>query len=73
MNKNRIAHGTTTECVLAFIATADRPTLQEIGDAFGVAKTVALYHVRKLAAAGKISYTPGQHRSIRIQEEQNEN
>ncbi len=53
---------------MQFIKEHDYPTLQEIGNSVGHAKGVVLYHVRRLAAAGLIVYTPGQHRSIRIQE-----
>ena len=62
---------TTTDNVLHFIRTQaakqEYPTLREIMAAEGIASTsVVLYHVRKLAAAGLITYTPGLHRSIRI-------
>jgi len=57
---------TTRNEILEFIRNNDRPTLAEIGASVGVAKSVVLFHVRKLAAAGLITYTPGLHRSIRI-------
>jgi predicted transcriptional regulator len=53
-----------------FIQNNPTPTLAEIGASVGHDKAVVLYHVRKLAAAGLIVYTPGTHRSIRIQEVQ---
>jgi len=59
---------TTREQVLQIIKEIGNPTLQEIGDRVGHAKSVVLYHVRNLAKAGMIVYTPGQHRSIKIQE-----
>jgi len=61
---------TTRDRILEFIRTHDRPTLGEIGAYIGTDKSVVLYHVRLLSAAGLIVYSPGQHRSIRIQEVQ---
>ena len=59
---------TTRDQILKIIKDNPSLTLQEIGDQVGHAKSVLLYHVRNLAKAGLIVYTPGQHRSIRIQE-----
>jgi DNA-binding Lrp family transcriptional regulator len=58
----------TRETILQIIQDNSNLTLQEIGDQVGHAKSVVLYHVRNLAGAGLIVYTPGQHRSIKIQE-----
>lgn len=60
----------TTERVYEFIRKSDdRPSLEEIKRGCGLAsKSVVLYHVRKLAAEGRIIHIPGIHRSIRIPE-----
>ena len=63
---------TTTERIMQEIRTQaakqEYPTLREIATACGVASTsVVLYHLRQLAAAGKITFSR-KTRSIRIVE-----
>jgi hypothetical protein len=60
----------TTERVYIVISAAPYSmTLAEIAMRCGLAsRSVALYHVRKLADAGRIIFTPGTHRSIRLAE-----
>jgi len=61
----------TTERVYEFIRKSDdRPSLEDIRRGCGLAsRSVALYHVRKLAEAGRIIFVSGRHRSIRMPEE----
>jgi hypothetical protein len=65
----------TTERVYNCIAKSfESMTLGDIALKCGLAsRSVALYHVRKLADAGRIIFTPGTHRSIRLAEAVNAN
>jgi hypothetical protein len=60
----------TTERVYEFISKSDdHPSLEDIQRGCGLAsRSVALYHVRKLAEVGRIIFVSGRHRSIHIPE-----
>jgi predicted ArsR family transcriptional regulator len=61
----RIAHGTTRKAVLVYITEHPGCSLDEIAGAVGVTKTPVKYHVQTLISEGKLSFTPGRHRSLR--------
>ena len=57
---------TTTQKVLDYIRTHDRPSAQEIADACGLSSRAhAMYHVKLLCALRLVNYDPSQHRSIK--------
>jgi hypothetical protein len=61
----------TTQKVYQFIANTvtPNPSLAEIALGCGLAsRSVALYHIRKLAERGEIIFVSGRHRSIRLPE-----
>jgi hypothetical protein len=60
----------TTERVYEFISKSEgHLTLDDIARGCGLSsRSVALYHVQKLAGLGRIVFVAGRHRSIRIPE-----